>query len=303
MADVPTISVLMPAYNATRYLREAIDSVLAQSFADFELILLDDGSTDQTPQVLKEYAWRDARIRVHGGANRGISQTLNDGLAMARGEFIARMDADDISLPERFAKQVRFLREHPEHVLVGSRCMMIDPEGFPICEKFDIALDHEEINASLMKMGWPLVHPAVMMRAAAVRSIGGYDVTYRTNQDHDLFLRLAEIGRLANLPEVLLKYRQHLQSVGTKKLVEDPKARTVFQIVKAAHDRRGIGFIEPQTGKPGPATPMELRMNWWWWSLQAGNVSTARRHAWSMLREAPWSGTSWRAVYCALRGH
>lgn len=301
MADVPLISVLMPAYNARRYLREAVDSILAQSFGDYEFIIIDDGSTDDTLAILKRYAAKDRRIRIQSGPNEGVSASLNKALALARGEFVARMDADDVSLPTRFEKQVRFLQQRPDYVLVGSRCMLIDPDGFPICEKTDIAFEHEEIDSLLLRMSWPLVHPAVMMRTDALRKVGGYDTKYRTNQDHDLFLRLAEVGRLANLPEVLLNYRQHFQSVGATKLASH--AMTVVDIVKAAHARRSIPFKDPSSGAPVLLRPIDYRRNWCWWALQAGNVATARRQAWAMLRDAPWSGEAWRFMYCALRGH
>jgi glycosyltransferase involved in cell wall biosynthesis len=301
MGDAPLISVLLPAYNAERYIRQAIDSILAQTCGNFECIVIDDGSTDQTAGILNRYAAKDPRVIVKSGPNQGVSNSLNTALQMARGEVIARMDADDICLPTRFEKQARFLSEHPDYVLVGSRCMLIDPDGFPICEKTDIALDHEEIDGLLLRMSWPLVHPAVMIRTQALRKIGGYNPQYKTNQDHDLFLRLAEIGRLANLPEVLLQYRQHFQSVGAKKLAS--QASTVADIVKAAHQRRSIPFKEPQGGTPLILRPMDYRRNWWWWSLQAGNLPTARRQAWVMLRNSPLSGESWRALYCAIRGH
>jgi glycosyltransferase involved in cell wall biosynthesis len=301
MPDVPLISVLMPAYNARRYLREAVDSILAQTLDDFEFIIIDDGSSDGTPALLKGLAARDRRIRLQSGPNEGVSASLNKGLALARGEFIARMDADDVSLPTRFEKQLRFLQQRSNYVLVGSRCMLIDPDGFPICEKTDIAFDHEEIDALLLRMSWPIVHPAVMMRTDALRKVGGYDTRYRTNQDHDLFLRLAEVGRLANLPEVLLNYRQHFQSIGATKLAS--QAMTVVDIVKSAHERRALPFKDPTRGAPILLKPIDYRRNWWWWALQAGNIATARRQAWAMLRDAPWSSESWRAMYCAIRGH
>jgi glycosyltransferase involved in cell wall biosynthesis len=302
MADVPLISVLMPAYNARRYVREAVDSILTQTLGDFECIVIDDGSSDDTLAIVNALAARDPRIRVLNGPNAGVSASLNKGLALARGQFIARMDADDISLPTRFEKQARFLQERPNYVLVGSRCMLIDPDGFPICEKTDIVDDHEEIDSLLLRMSWPLVHPAVMMRTDALRKVGGYDTRYRTNQDHDLFLRLAEVGRLANLPEVLLNYRQHFQSIGATKLAS--QAMTVVDIAKAAHARRSIPFKDPATsGAPVLLRPIDYRRNWWWWALQAGNIATARRQAWAMVRDAPWSSEAWRAMYCALRGH
>jgi glycosyltransferase involved in cell wall biosynthesis len=291
----------MPVFNGRRYLKQAVDSVLTQTFADFEFIIIDDGSTDGTAELLKTYAAADKRIRVITRANQGVTRSLNEGLELALGPLIARMDADDISKPTRFEKQVRFLKEHPGHVLVGCRSLLIDPNGYPICEKRDIALHHEQIDALLLKMMWPVVHPAVMMRAAAVKQIGGYDTRYRTNQDHDLFLRLAEVGKLANLPEILLEYRQHFQSVGFNNVAS--QVSTVAEIAKAATKRRGIPLPDPIPGKAQILRPMDHHRNWSWWALRAGNVATARRHAFAMLAAAPLNRASWRAVFCALRGH
>src|SRR3954468_5693657 len=120
----PTVSVLLAVYNARRYLRQAIDSILAQTFTDFEFIIIDDGSTDDTLAILREYEKRDGRIRLISRPNKGLTTTLNEGLALARGEFLARMDGDDVALPTRFEKQVTYLRDHPECVLVGSRVLL-----------------------------------------------------------------------------------------------------------------------------------------------------------------------------------
>ena len=301
MVENPLVSVIMPVYNGRRYVKEAVDSVLAQTFTNFEFIIVDDGSNDGTDEILRQYAAADKRIRIITRTNQGVTRSLNEGLAVATGTLIARMDADDISMPTRFEKQVRFLDAHSEHVLVGCRCLLVDPDGFPICEKRDIALHHEQIDRSLLKMMWPLVHPAVMMRASAIKQIGNYDPRYRTNQDHDLFLRLAEVGKLANLPEILLRYRQHFQSVGFTKVAS--QANTVVEIVKAAHERRGIPFPEPIPGKPHILRPTDHHRNWSWWALRAGNIATARRHAFAMWVAAPMNRASWRAVFCALRGH
>lgn len=301
MVENPLVSVIMPVYNGRRYVREAVDSVLAQTFTHFEFIIVDDGSNDGTDKILSQYAAADKRIRIITRTNQGVTRSLNEGLEVATGTLIARMDADDISMPTRFEKQVRFLTTHPEHVLVGCRCLLVDPDGFPICEKRDIALHHEQIDALLLKMMWPLVHPAVMMRASAIKQVGNYDPRYRTNQDHDLFLRLAEIGKLANLPEILLRYRQHFQSVIFTKVAS--QANTLTEISKSAHKRRGLVFSEPVSRNPHLLRETDHHRNWSWWALRAGNIRTARRHAFAVLRGAPVDRRSWRALFCALRGH
>src|SRR5687768_11090116 len=129
MAPVPTISVVMSVYNAGRFLRPAVDSILAQTFSDFEFIIIDDGSTDRSPDVLREYAARDGRIRLTVRPNRGLTRTLNEAIKQARGEFVARMDCDDVALPDRFEKQLAYLRADPTIVCVGGYFELIDGKG------------------------------------------------------------------------------------------------------------------------------------------------------------------------------
>jgi glycosyltransferase involved in cell wall biosynthesis len=299
-SSIPPISVLLAVYNGGRYLRAAVDSILTQTLADFEFIIIDDGSTDGSSAVLAEYAAKDSRIRLVSRPNKGLTATLNEGLALARGEFLARMDADDTALPPRFERQIAYLREHPECVLVGSRVMLVDPEGLPIrpwCHQ----LEHTEIDAAHLNRGWPVVHPAVMMRTDAVRKVGAYRDQYNTLEDLDLFLRLAEVGKLANLPEILLHYRQHFDSVTHKKFEQQRKLRRA--IYDEAYARRGQQ--RGDTSDP-PAPPPRKRYEqhslWAWYALDAGNVRTARKHALATLRRAPYSLNAWRLMACALRG-
>src|SRR5215204_6221112 len=141
----PTVSVIMPAYNAKRYVAQTIRSVLAQTFGDFEFIIVDDGSTDGTLPILQRVANEDARLVVISRPNTGIVAALNDGIAKARGEFLARMDADDVCLPERFAKQVLYLREHPECVGVGTFVETIDPYG-SVLDRLVHETEHDAID-------------------------------------------------------------------------------------------------------------------------------------------------------------
>ena len=173
-AGDPQISVLMPVYQAERYLEEAVESILAQSFDDFELLALDDGSTDESPRILAALAARDDRIRVRVAPHAGLVRRLNQGLAEARGTCIARMDADDISYPERFERQLAFLETHPECVAVGTAVDEIDPDGRPI-RPLDIRPNHEEIESRLLQGdGGALIHASALYRTDAVRGVGGY---------------------------------------------------------------------------------------------------------------------------------
>jgi glycosyltransferase involved in cell wall biosynthesis len=297
----PTVSVLMAVYNGEKYLRQAVDSVLSQSFRDFEFVIIDDGSTDGSHAILQSYADADKRIRLISRPNKGLTKTLNEGLALCQCELIARMDSDDVCLPTRLEKQLAFLNAHPDVVLVGSQVEFIDPEGCAINLKPGIFLTHEEIDAALLRKGWPLVHPAVMMRRSAVLAIGGYDQDWLTNQDHDLFLRLAEKGRLVNLPDVLLQYRQHFQSISLMKSRQ--QGDTVEAILRKAYARRGMTVpAELLHARPRPKTQLDYHRSWCWAALAGGHIKTARKHALATLRKQPFEPESWRMLYCSLRG-
>ncbi|HEY2584989.1 MAG TPA: glycosyltransferase [Tepidisphaeraceae bacterium] len=307
MADNPLVSVLMPAYNARRYVAEAIESVLAQTYRDFEFLIIDDGSTDDTAEIVNRYAAADDRIRVLKRSNGGVGAALNAGLAEARGELVARMDSDDVCLPERFARQVEFLRETPDCVLVGCRVLLIDPDGEPLFEMTDIPTAHAEIDEKLLQVRWSIVHPTVMMRRDVVRRLGGYDNELVPVEDHDLFLRLAEVGRLANLPQVLLRYRKH--PMNSVRVLADQRVKALTRVMEAAWARRGLTgrrefpAILPDIDRDDPRRDVKQRRNWGWQCLRSGNMSTARKYALAGLREDPLALESWKLMYCVLRGH
>src|SRR6185437_3505661 len=291
MPELPQISVLMPVYNVERFVASAIDSILSQTFGYFELIITDDGSKDATPAIVKAYAARDSRVRFSQQPNAGITITLNRQIALARGPFLARMDGDDISLPTRFEKQLRFLQEHADHVLVGCQCLLIDPDDRPICPKRNTEISHERIDELLLHQQWPLVHPAVMMRADAIARVGGYNERHRVNEDHELFLRLAEVGRLTNLPEVLFLYRQHFTSTVFSNV--EAQVKEVLDICVRAHQRRGLPTPADLTSRaPEVLRTADHQFNWAWWALRSGNVSTARHYAAKVLRARPFSADS-----------
>ena len=300
MPAPPRVSVLLPVHNGGRYLRAALASVLAQTFADFELIAIDDGSTDRSAAVLADLAETDHRLRVTCRPNRGLVHTLNEAVGRAAGPYLARMDADDLCRPDRFAKQVAHLDAHPDCVLVGSRVLVVDPAGLPI-ELLGHEQAHDEIDAAHLGCRWPVVHPAVMLRADAVRRVGGYRQEFDTLEDLDLFLRLAEVGRLANLPDVLLHYRKHFASVTHTRAARQQQIRqAIFDQTTA---RRG-GPPLPRLPPPSPARPRsEQHRQWAWSALKAGHVRTARKHAVATLARAPFSPQSWRVLACAVRGH
>lgn len=208
--SVPAISVALSVYNGERYLAAALDSVLAQTFADFELLVLDDGSTDGTRAIVLAAAARDARVRPILRENRGLVASLNELVAAARAPIVARMDADDICDPERFARQHAFLSAHPEVGLVGCWNAHIDAAGREAhVPGADHPTSHEAILAAMERGQTPFSHPTVMFRRAVMQDAGGYHPAFRHCEDFDLWLRLADRTRLANLPERLLHYRRH----------------------------------------------------------------------------------------------
>ena len=185
------ISVLMPAFNAEMFLREAVDSILNQTFGDFEFVIVDDCSTDATRQILEEYADRDSRVKLfRNEVNRGIAATRNRLMAEASPEsdYFALMDADDIALPERFEKQLEYLEAHPELAAAGSSIWIIDEESRRIGRR-DYPSDPRRITAAMIRFN-PVSQSSVMIRRSAVKATGLYNPKYRAASDYDYWLRM-----------------------------------------------------------------------------------------------------------------
>ena len=217
----PGVSVVMSAYNEERYLATAVDSILGQTFHDFELVVVDDGSTDGTPQVLARYD--DPRLRVVRQPNQGLTASLIHGLSLARGKYIARMDADDLAYPDRLGRQAAFLDANPAVGLLGTAFDEIDAEGRVIgrrpCPTGDAALRRTLIRYN------PFFHSSIMLRRGPVEAVGGYrptpkDVSVRhwdSVQDYDLWFRLARVTQLAALPEALTARRYHGANISIRR--------------------------------------------------------------------------------------
>jgi glycosyltransferase involved in cell wall biosynthesis len=301
MPSFPTITVILPAYNAQRFIESAVQSILDQTFTDFELVVIDDGSTDQTLPILQKLAGKDSRINLITRPNTGYVIALNEGLAKAGGEFIARMDADDLCLPTRFEKQIAYLRDNPDCVLIGTNVAQMDQSGALIGPMPDIAFGHDMINQALLRRGWPIVHPSVLMRASAIKAVGGYVNELCPNEDHDLFLKLGEVGRLENLPEILVQYRKHDASESAKK-TEITQAIVTGIIIDACR-RRGIPVpVEAQPQLRPPPGKADIQRNWAWTAMKNHNIATARKYALATLLRRPISIDSWRLGFCAMRG-
>ena len=217
------ISVVMAVHNGERYLRQAVESILNQTYLDLEFIILDDGSSDSTPSILDEYAARDRRmVLVRNEANIGLARSLNRGLELAQSEYIARMDADDISLPGRLAAQVAFLDAHPDVGVLGTAACIINPLG-NLGQEIKFPIDHALLRWRLCFFENPIIHPTVMMRKADVLKVNGYNPNLDTSQDHNLWCRLSGVTRLANLFDVYLYLRKHENGISSRKAAEQQK--------------------------------------------------------------------------------
>lgn len=295
----PHVSVVIPAYNAQRYLADSLDSVLAQTFREFECIVVDDGSTDRTPQMIDDLARRDLRFRRLTIPHGGIVKALNAGIEVARGRYIARTDADDICLPPRFERQVQYLDAHPECVVLGSKVTLVDPFNATLWD-VDVKADHEAIETELLRgNGWAVVHPSTMLRRSAVLAAGGYRAEYEWVEDLDLFLRMGQIGRIANLQEPLLRYRQHFASVNRTRL-DTQVERTKHAVVEAYRQR---GQSAPADFTPHVGTSMNRTQQireWCERAIYLKNWDAARRHALSLVRAEPGCGIYWKYVLHAL---
>ncbi len=218
----PLVSVVMSVYNGEEYLSDAIESILSQTMEELELIIIDDGSSDASLELIKGYKRQDARIVLISRENRGLIASLNEGIGQARGKYIARMDADDISLSERLQVQVDFMEQNPNIGLSGTWIEAFDESGTKVIGRYSV--DHPMLRCELL-FSSPFAHPSVMMRSELLRDNGlSYDKAYVDAEDYELWYRCAKVTRLANIPQVLLRYRLLAQSV-TRKADRDDASR------------------------------------------------------------------------------
>lgn len=205
----PLVSVILPVYNAGLYLSEAITSIVEQNYRHWQLIIVDDASTDNSLAIAQAFAKKYKRIQVfHNSRHQGVAQAANLALKKAQGQFIARMDGDDIALADRLAKQVEFLQDHPRVVAVGSQCQLIDATGKRIGKK-NLPLKSQEIYEGLMSR-LPIQQPSMMVnRTLLPKNFTWYHQNIPSGEEHQLLFRFFQYGQVRNLPETLLKYRLH----------------------------------------------------------------------------------------------
>jgi glycosyltransferase involved in cell wall biosynthesis len=209
-SSAPQITVLMPAYNAAAYIAEAIQSVIDQTFTNFELLIVNDGSTDKTLQIINDF--KDERMRVISQPNAGVSGALNAGLKHAKAAYIARFDADDVCYPQRLKKQFNFLQTNPDYVMVGSDADYILDNGDLLYRFHCIGSTHHQIMDKLY-FYCPFLHPTVMYRKDVICNAGGYPLLAHNFEDYLLWTKVAGLGKFYNIPEPLIKYRLNASSV------------------------------------------------------------------------------------------
>lgn len=244
----PQISVLMPVRDGGPWLRQAVDSILAQDFRDFELLAIDDGSTDGSAEVLQAYAETDARVRVLRTAERGLVAALNLGIAEAAAPYLARLDADDCARPHRLGRQLRYLDAHPQVGLLGSWAETIDEDG-RVIGRLTPETAPEKLKLLLARTN-PFVHSSIMARTALVRRLKGYRAAFEAAEDHDLWLRIAEIADTANLPEDLILYRWHGTNVSRRKEIRQSFSVRLAQRSAAARRDEGVDPADALASPP-----------------------------------------------------
>jgi glycosyltransferase involved in cell wall biosynthesis len=303
MNDAPRVSVVIPVYNRQAYIGAAVDSVLAQTFADFEVLVIDDGSTDQSRDVVRTY--RDPRVHlVCHERNQGIPRTRNTGIDAAHGTYLAFLDSDDIALPTRLAKQVAFLDRHPHHAAVGGWIDWMDHTGRPLRRVKRRPLAASDVAAlRLFRQG--IENTASMARTAILRAYR-HDERFDVSEDFEIWARIAAKHEIANLPEVLVRRRAHGQQTSRGK---DERTRRYRQAIYADQLRAlGIAFTETDLERhhllrrmrKARYTPDREYVDWaeaWLLGLRAANarISNYPEPSFSQLLGALWFKVCWNA--------
>ncbi len=246
---MPRVSIVMPVYNGSAFLNEAIDSMLSQSFRDFEFVIVDDGSTDESPEIIELYAHRDERVRAHTMVqNSGIVAALNAGVQASTGEYVARMDADDISMPERLQHQVEYL-DASDVGAVGTNYIKFGQARMKT-KRTQLPLSPDQLRDTL-PYTCCLGHPSVMFLRSAFDAVGGYDNAYAKGgaEDYDLWLRMSLVYGLANIQEPLLRYRVHGSSLTAVAKTEDRYAyNSVCAVTNYFSRLYGLAGVSPPDG-------------------------------------------------------
>jgi len=298
---VPIVSVNIPIYNCASYLKETIESILNQTFQDFELIMCNDGSTDNSLEIAQSFAANDSRIMVITRENLGIVATRNELLEHSRGKFIAVLDCDDVALPHRLALQVKYLEEHPEVVCVGGDSRLIDNKGRYLTTLVHLR-GNEAINESVLAGNGAITHSCAMMRTDVLRKIGGYDPERNFSEDLDLWLRLGECGKLENIAEPVSNFRLHAKSASE---LNGLKQRQVAKLAcEAAAKRRGIACQYSSNELWRPASDANSKhkfmLQYGWWAWINKEYKTAVIYGLKAIMAKAQNKDGWKLLACAL---
>ena len=277
----PRVSVVMAVRNGARFVAEAIESLQAQTLDDFELVVVDDGSTDATPGIVQALAAQDERIRLRSQGNTGYPEALNVGWRLARGEYVAILDADDLAEPNRLERQLTYLDEHPEVGVVGGSLLLVTGDGRPFYVAAYPATAAEVLEG--LRTHCPVGHTAVLMRRVVLEEVGGYRDAVALAEDFDLWLRVSERYPIVNLPDIVGRYRIHGANGSHASIRRGAEA-----IVRAradAAERRG----EPQPLEEFELADAELGLALWWAEVSAragAGWHRREREAWRLARLA-----------------
>lgn len=300
-ASTPLVSVVMAVYNGEEYLDKAIESILNQSYKNFEFIIINDGSNDHTQDILNKYQADDSRIVTISRENKGLVASLNEGIAKAKGTLIARMDADDIALPFRFDEQVEYLNQNSDVVCVGTSPIIIDEDGDELTV-LSVPTNNNEIQSLLLSGHCPIEHPSVMYRTESIKSVGCYRREFETAEDYDLWLRLGEIGKLANINKPLLKYRYLSTSISAKN--QTKQAQITRLACEQACKRRGVEVEYTASNewrmKENRQSKFEFTLKFGWWAFQYKNKEAAIKYAKRAMILCPVNTQSWKLFLASL---
>ena len=307
----PTVSVVMGVYNAERTLKAAVESILSQSFSDFELIVVNDGSTDKTQEILADFARRDARVRVVTQTNQGLTRSLILGCELASGRYIARQDADDVSMPDRFMQQVALLEEDSSAVLASCWVEDVSPEGVSCAV-------HKELQHSLRlssgvehQLTGIAAHGSVLMRRCSLMDAGGYRACFYYAQDSDLWLRLSQRGAFRIAPIVLYRRTIGMGSISSRfSSAQSRFCELAQECFRAIRDGRSEQVLISEAEKLAsdcrqrrsePATPAEAATSLMLIASQLFryNPKLAREYLWKAIRTYPLHWRSWKALICS----
>jgi hypothetical protein len=314
----PDVSVVMSVYNDAAYLRRAIDGVLTQTGVDLEFIIVDDGSSDESPRILSEYAASDARIRVIRQENAGLTRALINGCNSATGEFIARQDADDVSLPGRLRKQMALLREYPRIGFVSSWADSFTPDGAILDECRNSELPELATERLLNHRIGPPAHGSVMMRTTLYKQVGGYRECFYFGQDSDLWLRLGEKSLMAYVPEVLYRFLRSPLSISGNRSESQHLFGELGQLCRKARangeaeqpflEQAEVLALQIRTAKNNGTTLRSangIGMSYLIGSqLVRKGDNRGRKYLWNVLSARPWHYKAWiRLVQSFVTSH